>query len=98
MEVLATEFQTVHSSMSSVRLGGHLPDEYHPSCSPPRDPVQRPLAWRGGTNQSHGSIHRACGGLAWLVGASVGGSSKLFGVEMDGLGTLLLRHLGARVA
>jgi hypothetical protein len=27
-----------------------------------------------------------------------GDSSKLFGVEMDGLGILLLRHLGARVA
>ena len=37
-------------------------------------------------------------GFAWLVGASVGGNTKLFGVEMDGLGTLLLRHLGARVA
>jgi len=37
-------------------------------------------------------------GFAWLVGASVGGNTKLFGVEMDGLGTLLLRHLGAHVA
>jgi hypothetical protein len=34
-------------------------------------------------------------GLLMLVW---GNSSKLFGVEMDGLGILLLRHLGAHVA